>query len=180
MRNALGMRGKYREWDSVKGANIKTICVIRNPMQRVISSYQYLLKLEDNGFLNQHPVHITKETEFFKHQNDPISSFLMFLDYIEDNGFYDAVTLPQTEFLSDRGVTINDIDEVLIQERLVDDFNIFKGKYGIDAVINNDNTSNNKVSVLLNKHISSNDNIQGRVKKLYKNDFDLYNKLTNE
>ena len=178
MRNALSMRGKYHEWNDIKDTGIKSICIIRNPMERVVSSYQYLLRLEDNGFLNKHPIHVTKETEFFKNKEHPIESFEMFMDYISINGFYDAVTLPQTDFLSDRGLTIDDIDEVMVQERLSENFNKFKIKYGVEADINNDNVSDNKVSKVLNDYIKTNPRAQERIIQLYKSDFDMYNKFT--
>ena len=180
MRNALGMRGKYHNWSDIKDGKIKSICIIRNPMERIVSSYQYLLRLEDNGFINKHPIHITKETDFFKIKINPIKSFLAFLDYIEEHGFYDAVTLPQTEFLSDRGLTINDIDEVMIQERLSDDFKVFKEKYGLDVELRCDNRGNNDTTNILNGLISSHIDIQKRIVRLYKKDFKLYNKLINE
>ena len=37
MRNVLNMRGKYREWDDIKNLDITTLCVIRDPMKRVVS-----------------------------------------------------------------------------------------------------------------------------------------------
>jgi hypothetical protein len=180
MRNALGMRGKYYNYDDIKDLDITTICIIRNPMKRIVSSYQYLLRLEDNGFINKHPVHITKETDFFKEQENIIKSFLLFLDYIEEHGFYDAVTLPQTTFLLDRGLTINEIDEVMIQERLDKDFDLFKSKYGIDVEINSDNTSDGEVSKMINEYIDNNMDLQKRIIKLYEEDFTLYEKLKSD
>ena len=177
MRNALNMRGKYHEWDDIKDEDITTLCVIRDPMKRVVSSYQYLLRLEDNGFINKHPIHVTKETDFFKNQDDPIKSFNQFIDYIEQNGFYDAVTLPQTQFLSDRGITIDDIDEVFVQERMGEDFGKFKVKYGIEKDITTDNTSNSEISKLLNEYIPKDPQLEFVIKNLYKEDFDMYFKF---
>lgn len=177
MRNALGMRGKYYEWDSIKNLDTITICVIRNPLERIVSSYQYLLRLEDNGFINKHPVHITKQTEFFKKQNNPIESFNLFIDYINENSFYDAVTLPQVNFLTDRGLTIDDIDEVLIQERLEEDFNKFKIKYNLNTELNIDNKGNSEITEKLLNHINNNEKVKDKIEKIYKEDFKLYQKL---
>lgn len=178
MRNVLNMRGKYREWDDIKNLDITTLCVIRDPMKRVVSSYQYLLRLEDNGFIDKHPTHITKETDFFKNQSNPVKSFNQFISFIEENGFYDAVTLPQTQFLSDRGITIKNIDEVLIQERMDEDFNKFKIKYGLKKDILVDNKSDNKISDFLNDYISKDPQLEFTIKNLYKEDFTMYNELT--
>lgn len=175
MRNVLNMRGKYCEWADIRNKGVTTLCVIRDPIKRIVSSYQYLLRLEDNGFINKHPIHITKETNFFKNQDKPIDSFIQFITYIEKNGFYDAVTLPQTQFLSDRDLTIKDIDEVFIQERLEVDFGKFKKKYNIKKDLLTDNISNSEVSDLLKDYITKNPQLNLRIKKLYKEDFDMYN-----
>ena len=177
MRNVLNMRGKYFEWDKIKDKDINTICVIREPIQRLVSAYQYLLRLEDNGFTNKHPIHITKETEFYKNRENSIESFHQFMDYIEDYGFYDAVLLPQTEFLSDRGLTIDDIDDVLIQENMKEDFWNFKQKHnGIEGTILKDNVSDNKISKILNEHIMLNESLILRIRGLYNKDIEMYYK----
>tara|TARA_R110002020_G_scaffold381800_1_gene592693 strand:- start:2957 stop:3580 length:624 start_codon:yes stop_codon:yes gene_type:complete len=177
MRNVLGMRGKYHEWNDIKDSGVKTICVIRDPMKRVVSSYQYLLRLEHNGFINQHPIHITKDTNFFKNRDNPIKSFTQFVTYIEENGFYDAVTLPQTQFLSDRNIDIDDIDEVFVQERIDNDFSKFKKKYKIKNDISTDNISDSKITKILNDHISTNPQLIFKINNLYKEDFIMYYKF---
>jgi len=135
------------------------------------------LKLEDNGFLNKHPIHITKKTDFFKFKNTPIDSFNMFLKYIELNGFYDAVTLPQVDFLSDRGITIEDIDEVFLVERLTEDFDKFKIKYNIKSKIKHDNTGNHIISKLLEDYVENTPTIKNQIYNIYKNDFKMYNRF---
>ena len=55
IRNALNMRGRYYEWSDIKDKKHITICVIRDPMKRIVSMYQYLLRLENNGFPHKHP-----------------------------------------------------------------------------------------------------------------------------
>jgi len=173
-RNALGIRGKYHKFEDVKKYNPITLCIIRNPLSRFISAYQYLLRLEDNGFPDQHPTHITKETEFYKHRQDPEKSFLLFLEYIEENGFYDAVTLPQVEFLKDRGLTIDDIDEVFIQLRIKEDFEKFREKYNIEGEFPADNIGDEEIGRTLTGLIWGDDKIANRIKELYREDFDMF------
>lgn len=177
MRNTLNMRGRYFEWDEIKNENTIKLCVIRDPINRIISIYQYLLRLEDNGFINKHPVHITKETDFYKNKNDIEKSFTQFIHFIEENGFYDAVTLPQNEFLSDRGLTIKDIDEIFIQEKMYECFNNFKNKYSIKKNISIDNTSDIKTTLFLKKYLKKQPKIKLIVENIYKDDFIMYNNL---
>lgn len=182
LRNILNMRGEYHEYAAIKHLNLDTICIIRNPFDRVISAYLYLLRLEDNGFINQHPTHITKETYFYKAQDNPIDSFKAFIQAIKYNNFYDAVTYPQVSFLKDRGLTINDIDNVFIQDTIEEDFEKFKIKYGLAKNLKfpKDNRGDSKITKLLKKFIENNKLIKKEIIKLYKDDIDLYNQLINK
>lgn len=176
MRNALNIRGKYAKFSDVLHHNPTTICIIRNPVTRLVSAYQYLLRLEDNGFPEQHPIEITRNTDFYRERKDPIKSFLLFLKYIEDNGFYDAVTLPQIEFLRDRNIEITDVDEVLVQERIGEDFLEFKKKYNLPEEIEfpEDNTSDLKISTILKSHVTTNKITLRRIFNIYKEDVKIY------
>lgn len=180
MRNALNIRGKYHNWADIKDKNITTLCVIRNPYERIVSIYQYLLRLEDNGFIDKHPTNITKETEFYKKRDNPIVSFELFLEYIKNDNFYDAVTLPQIQFLSDRDLKISDIDEIFIQEKMDLDFNRFIKKYNLNIELGEFNKGNNEISVLLNFYVTNTPKVQDTIKKLYYDDIKLYKKLLNE
>lgn len=179
LRNALGMRGRYFKFDDVKNEEMKTITIIRNPINRVVSMYLYLLRLEDNGFLNQHPVHITKETCFFKKQDDVIDSFILFLNAIDDNNYYDAVTYPQVEFIADRGLTIDDIDEIFIQENIMSEFPIFSDKYGIKGKhkfpVNN--TGDQEKKNIIKEYIDEHPKTKIRIMNMYADDIDMYNNI---
>jgi len=179
LRNILKMRGKYHVWNDVKEEKPITICIIRDPGLRCISAYLYLLRLEDNGRPDQHPVEITKETDFYKNKDNIEESFDQFLDYIEENGFYDAVTLPQVDFLRDRGLSINDIDEILIQDGydgLSFDFEQFRKKYNLpeDLKIPSDNQSPDHLTQILIDALHNDSNRFNRVFKLYTEDEDMY------
>lgn len=146
--------------------------MIRNPIYRCISSYLYLLRLEDNGFPDQHPVHITKETAFYKNKDEPIESFNQFLDYINENGFYDAVTLPQVDFLSDRGLTFDDINFVFKQDgikSLSEQVQVFLNKYNINSWLPKDNEGDYKSKDKLIDSLT--DDKKKRILDLYQNDW---------
>lgn len=173
MRNVLEIRGKYHRYEDAKSDNPVTICIIRNPLDRVVSAFFYLFRLEENGLPEQHPIKVTKETNFFN-EPDKIKSFDLFLDYIEENGFYDAVTLPQVDFLADRGLIIDDIDEILIQEDMEWYYNRFKSKYGLpDVEFPLDNTEDSPEKNAVLKHAETQID---RIKSLYSEDFNMYNR----
>lgn len=180
IRNALGMRGRYYDWEDVRYTGKKTICVIREPVKRFVSAYQYILRLHDGGgFPNKHPIQITKNTDFYKERKNQIKSFLLFLDYIEKNGFYDAVTVPQVHFLKARNLKIDEIDHVFIQEYLKEEFNEFCNIYQIENNLSIDNSGIKETTILLTNFIEENDNIKNRIQSLYIEDTLLYNKIKN-
>ena len=185
IRNALEIRGKYAEWGEIKKFNPVTLCVIRNPYSRIISAYQYLFRLEDNGLLDQFPVEKTKKMKFFN-TNDLKISFDLFLDELNESGFYDATTLPQVSFLSDRDLSIEEIDEIFVQERIEEDFNRFNTKYNLNKKLSRDNVGYNFDSSVLKNLILENYKIRKKIYSLYEEDIQMYNensglkKLTKE
>lgn len=172
VRNALDIRGKYFKWEDIKNKKLITLCVIRNPYNRIISSYQYLFRLEDNGLPDQHPIEETKNMEFFKKRD-----FNLFLDVLEGDNFFDAVTLPQNQFLLDRGLTINDIDEILIHENINKDFKRFSDKYNLNQHIPHDNIGFDKESRILKELIINDIKIRNKIENLYMKDIEMYNNL---
>jgi hypothetical protein len=179
LRNALGMRGRYFKYKDVKDKGLKTITIIRHPIRRVISMYLYLLRLEDNGRPNQHPVDVTKECCFYKKQDDVIESFILFLNAIRDGNYYDAVTYPQINFLMDRGLILNDIDEVFVQENLSWEFPAFLDKYGInyDGEFPVDNTGDKEKKKIIQEYIDRHFHVKLKIMNMYSADIDLYNNL---
>ena len=181
IRDSLDMRKNYYSWDTAKHfKDSETICVIRNPIERFISAYQYLLRLDDGDFPNRHPTEITQASDFYRERNNPIESFLLFINFIENEGFYDAVTVPQTTFLRERALLIDDIDNVFIQENLTNEYDIFKNKYDIKARLPKNNAGNGETTKLLIDLINSDENLKERISKLYKSDMELYRKLTQD
>jgi hypothetical protein len=178
-RNVLNMRGNYFKFNNVKNKDgLVTICIIRDPIERIISIYFYMLRDEDYGFKDQHPVDLIRESNFFIHQDNLITSFNEFLEQLEGGNFFSAVTLPQSQFLKDRDLDLEDIDEVWVQESLNKDFASFKRKYNIkpSKKLLIDNSSDNIKKITIQKYIKDNIDVQRKIKQIYKIDFDLYNK----
>ena len=175
IRNALNMRGKYHRWKDVKNKNLTTICVIRNPYERLISAYKYLFRLEDNGLPDQHPIHETKEMEWFKNRD-----FVGFVNAIEEHGFFDAVTLPQWDFINDRGLKLSDIDEVLVQSSIDEDFKKFAKKYNLNIEIPHDNVGYDEESDKLLNMILNSTKLKNKIDKLYIKDIQLYYGYVNQ
>ena len=176
MRNAMNMRGKYFEYDEVKDKNLIKICCFRDPISRIISSYSYMLnpREADHNHLDQHPINITKKTLFYEEKDNVIDSFNYFLDAIDGGNFYDAVTYPQYKFLEDKGLTIDDIDEIIIQSSIVNDFDRIKSKYNIKGNLDFVNRTDSNKKKLIEYYIYNNKQVYERILNLYKEDFDLY------
>jgi len=181
-RNALNMRGRYFKYIDVKDKGLVTVCILRNPIDRVISMYLYLLRLEDNGYPNQHPIEETKKSCFYKNQDDVIESFKYFLNAISDNNYYDAVTYPQIKFIEDRGLNINDIDEIMLEKNLSWEYKEFKEKYKIknDLDFPNDNVGNEEKKKLISNYIKTNFNIKMKIMNMYREDIQMYNTIALE
>lgn len=179
IRNALNMRGNYEEWENIKkNDSIKTLCVIRDPINRFISGYQYILRLEDGGgFPDRHPVEKTKKTLFYINREEKIKSFLMFLDFIENNGFYDATIVPQYQFLKCRNLNIEEINHVFVLENICEEFDLFCKKYKIDNNLKIDNSSSKSTTKELLNFVNANENIKNRIRDMYSEDFFLYKKI---
>lgn len=179
MRNVLNMRGKYFKYADIKDLDIVKICVIRNPIDRCISMFLYLLRLEDNGRFEQHPTYLTRNSTFYANRGDIRKSFSQFINIIEAGNFYDAVTAPQVNFLNDRGLNIEDVDFVFVQERISDDFEKFKIKYGlpVDLTFPKDNDSSSEQVQILKEYVRYNSYLKSRILEIYADDWDMYQKF---
>jgi len=180
-RNVMNMRGKYHKYTDVKDMSLDTVAILSNPIDRVVTAYLYLLRLEDNGLIEQHPTFLTKETEFFKIKDQDIyKSFDLYLDAIDGGNFYDAVTYPQVGFIRDRGLTINDINNVMIMERMETDFEQFKAKYNLsdDLVFPHDNSDPDTETAFLRGYVEEEPAIYNRIARIYKEDMEMYHEYS--
>lgn len=180
IRNVLGMRGNYYKYDNVKDMDdLVTICIIRNPINRIVSIYMYMLRNEDYGFGDQHPLDLISEADFYVNKANIIESFDQFLEQLKGKNFFSAVTMPQTQFLKDRNLNIDDIDEVLIQEEIQNDFHKFVHNYSLDVCdeLPHDNKGSPGPKHIIMEYINTHKSVFSKINNLYKSDFELYDKI---
>lgn len=181
IRNMLNMRGNYFKYQDVKEKDdLITLCIIRHPLERIISIYFYLLRDEDYGFSDQHPTDVIRQSDFFLNRENIEESFKQFIEQINGKNFFSAVTLPQVQFLRDRSLEIEDIDEIFVQEFLDHDFESFKTKYNLDkAPLSHANTSCAKSSKQIAELLIKDVELRKKVQHIYKEDYELYEKAIN-
>ena len=180
IRNSLGI-WDWEDYNKVIIPSATSLCVMRSPLGRAISIYQYLLRLETNGMPTMHPTHLTIKSDFYKERKNPIISFNHFLDEIDGGNFYDATTSPQIKFLKDKNIKVADIDEILIHENLDKEFNKFKKKYNIknEVKLSHDNASPSHTRDILNDYVENNESVRKRILSIYHEDADLYESIIN-
>lgn len=148
----------------------KIFTVIRNPISRCISSYLHIKR--NQGFSHRKPVN----KNIFK--GDLLTSFNDYLIELETYGFLDSHDLPQIHFIN--GVT----SKMITIPRKIYDVNVFilfeNIQQGLNELTNSEiklkklNSSNNGEKNILNQSISK---FEDRIKKIYSEDLELYNKL---
>lgn len=141
----------------------KIIVFIRNPMTRIVSSFTQMLKSNPRKYMT-----ITKNAAFYKNRNNIEKSFELFLDFIKDN-FYDVHIFPQTVFLKQKNLNLEDIDYVFdfdnFQQSVEKLKNIFHGKNIIHK-------NKKRYNLDVEKY-------RDKIHLLYKDDFELYEKVKN-
>jgi len=172
----------FYKYDSVKNLGYRKIYIVRDPLVRCISSYLQILKLETHGLPDKHPVNLIQQTHFYKFKDgDDISkvlSFQMFLDLLADS-FFDAYTYPQTLYLKDKGLTIDNIDDLLTLAFVDDDFQKLKVVYNLDIglVFPVTNESDKKERAFFFRQVVQNTLLNRQIKEIYKDDYELYEKV---
>ena len=142
----------------------KKIVVIRDPMTRVISSYTQILK-------NKQPTNFYK---YFKVRHDIKKSFELFLNHINNN-FYDPHVIPQYQFLDFKGLTINDIDHVILFDNLNEELKKIITEYNLDcSKINQINKGSSQIKKVLKPVIGK---YHEKILQIYSKDFELYNQV---
>ena len=169
---------------------VKKMIVIRNPLDRIISSYQEMLKLRGDLPLAfqppesfKHTATVTKEMEFYKLRDHTLKSFAVFLKELQVYGFYDIHVWPQVEFMRTK-CTISDIDYVLDFENLQNDLEMVCEKNNIPLLPHEKvakeeiNVGNSEVKEELREFINKHKVIQDIIESLYPNDTNLYRTLS--
>jgi len=165
-------------FDDIDMADFVKICVVRNPIYRCISIYQYLLRLE-NSQNKFHPTHLTATSDFYKCKDNPVESFNLFLNHIEGGNFFDAVCQPQIKFIKDKNLKVSDIQYWFIQENLNNDFNNFCREYLLDETIRlaHNNKSDDVVKLTLTNYVDNNESVIDKISSIYHEDIDLYKRI---
>ena len=153
--------------------NRKVFAIIRNPIDRCISSYLHIKK--DKEFSHRKPVN----NNIFS--GPLITSFDKYLTEIEQHGFLDSHDLPQMFFID--GLT----SSVIKTSRKYEDVGVFILFDNMQDELNeltNDKIVLKKLNVsvgddkqILKKNISV---FKDRINKLYVNDVVLYNRIKDE
>lgn len=170
----------------------KKICVLRNPLYRVISVYQHILTLSTEGRVDTYPNHITQNSDFYKkNQNNSgenfndegcIEAFHLFLEFISHGNFYHLLTSPQIRFLRDKDLTIDNIDVFLTVENLEKDLkNLWEVmKIPFNFNVEHRNPTNTKIKEVLTPYIENNSEVRKKILGTYLEDKELYEKVTKQ
>ena len=148
------------------------IIVIRNPMTRIISSYNEVIKLRRDGPYKQTVK--TKFYHYYKVRHDVEKSFDLFLDYIKNN-MYNEHVFHQHSFIESKGLTINDFEHIILFENLEKELKNIIQLYNINS---------NKINHLQSGHNRNKKKIRSFIRKyankirsIYSDDFELYKKI---
>lgn len=95
---------KHVRYEPNKHIEYTKIIVLRDPVDRLWSSYSEVLKLRKDG-----PYISTQKADFYKNRSNIKQSMLEFLSFIENN-LYDVHVFPQSEFLKRKSLTLADMD----------------------------------------------------------------------
>lgn len=136
------------------------ILILRDPKDRIKSSFSEVLKLRKDG-----PYLITKKMKFFESKN-----FGVFLDEIKDN-FYDSHVIPQHWFWEDKGLDLEDIDKIILFENLKTDLPNLMKKYKIKKQLY-ENKKSKSFDIDVSKY-------EDKINDIYKKDVIIYNKIKN-
>jgi len=152
----------------------KKIIIVRDPFQRIVSSFMELIKLRKDGAYLE-----TASTTWFKLINSDLEkSFDVFLDYI-NNRLYDSHVHPQIEYIKRKNIELEEIDYILLFEDLKKDFKEMCKDLNISKKLQYHNkTHNNKYKDSLNNLIATNKDIRKKIEYIYTEDINLYKEAT--
>ena len=163
-------------------SSIVKFWVLRNPLDRIVSSFFEVRKLiRADKFLNTLPDETSKSwLDWAFIDGSIVDSFNLFLDSIQNNNFYDRHTFPQIIYLTDCGFNISQVETLLFDSLSVDLDNFCK-RYLVTNPrrFKIQNRTMNPQKRVVKSHVDSNLDVQNKIKEIYKEDWNLYNKIKN-
>lgn len=144
----------------------KRFTILREPISRFVSGVFEDIKRQESS----------KKIRNLEKLNNPINIMSSYLKHIEENGFTEVHTAPQCKYFFDLKGTPYDYDYVLIFERLKDDFNEMCKKENLNINLQHRHQGDKRSAKIVMEYINSNPEILERIKLLYKEDLELYNK----
>lgn len=173
IRNTLSLNKRESFFKTPNRSNCKKIMVIRNPYERIISSFNEVKKLRTDG-----PREETLKSDWFKIQkNDLEKGFKMFLDYI-DGRIYDSHVHTQSDWFNAKKIDLEDIDFLILFEDLNKEFDDMCKQLKLKNRLQKSNFSKNKENEdRLKNLINSNEEVKKKIEKIYREDIELYNKV---
>ena len=137
------------------------IVILREPIERVISLFLWQKR---------------RVAYRWKDDEDFITPFKNYLIGLTKS--FSELTYPQLDYLSGKGLTIDDIEEVFTLDNYNNDVKNFSTKYNLDLEIGHLNQSNRERFDTLLQFINENDDIKNNLIEIYKEDIELYNSQT--
>jgi hypothetical protein len=147
----------------------KVFTVIREPLGRFISGV----------FESFNRYETPPELKSLSTVKDKVEMLNSYLDILEDKGFIETHTTPQSFFLHSQEDVPFKIDRILIFENVVEEFNSMCQEYGIEKALEHRQIGNKQRNNTVLDEIKTNSELMDRIKSVYKRDFEIYNKHTN-
>jgi hypothetical protein len=174
MREVIGVNISGKNIDmynlSEDRKSYRKFTVIREPFRRFVSAVYEGLKRPET------PRKI-KNLNSIKNVPELINEYLTIL---ETDGFIEVHTVPQICFIKNKEGGFFNIDKILIFENLSADFKEMCNELGLEKRLNNRNVGDRGKSNKALEIILKNPKIKKRIQKLYKEDFEFYNKIKKE
>ena len=169
MKKAISTNRESLYSDTFK--DYKKIIVIRDPISRIISAYNEVMKVIT--IRNDE----RKNTDFYRNRQDIEKSFDLFLDYIKDN-FFDGHVAPQYLYLKLKGLKITDVHDIILMEKLHSGISNIIRKYDLkDSRTNIINQGRPNIKNTLEKVIHK---YEQKIRVIYQKDFELYDYVKNK
>tara|TARA_A100001515_G_scaffold31593_3_gene24610 strand:- start:4376 stop:5020 length:645 start_codon:yes stop_codon:yes gene_type:complete len=166
IRNAFNLNSNQTNYNILSSDRKKytTICVIRNPFYRIISGYLEVLNRSNSK---------TKTKSFYA-MSESKDRFIKFLDEVEREK-WDAHVEPQTFYISD----IN-FDRILIFENIQEDIKSLCQDLNMSINFPHLNKKSNLDKSRVYQYFNGDINLQKKIRKIYEEDFKLYEKISGE